>query len=104
MAREKRPQRNETYRLTADIWMPYFRFKLHPGRLEGILVVEQDANHVFATGVRRVSRPQKPALEGRQRRLVHGRSVDAGVVLVLSQVLQLLHDPTISAVRHGDWT
>lgn len=86
--------------MAADIWMPDFCFKLHPRRLEGILVVENNLNYVFATLIRRVSGAKEPALESCERRLLDGSGVDAGVVLVLCQVLQLLDDAAIPAIGH----
>lgn len=80
--------------------MPDFCFKLHPRRLEGILVVEKNLNYEFATFVGRVAGANEPALEDCERRLLQGRSVDAGVVLVLGQVLQLLDDAAIPTIGH----
>lgn len=81
--------------------MPDLGLKLHLRGLEGVVVGKLDTDHVFATRVRRVSRAKEPALEGRQRALLLQRSMDAGRVFVLGQVLQLLHDPAVSA-RHRD--
>lgn len=87
----------DTYCLTTDIRMPDLGVKAHLRWLEGVVVGKLDANQEFATSVRRISRAIEPALESRQRALMLEGSVNAGCVLVLGQILQLLHDTTISA-------
>lgn len=79
--------------------MPDFCFKLHHRRLEWILTVELNPDKVFATRIRRVSGAIEPALEVSER-LLDGGGVDARVVLVLRQVLQLLDDAAVPTARH----
>lgn len=90
-----------TYRLTADVGMPDPRLKLHLRRLERVLVGELDSDHVFAPCVRRVRGPIEPSQQGREGALVLQGGVNAGRVLILGQVLELLHDAAVSA-GHGD--
>ena len=52
-----------TYCLTADVWMPNFRLKLHDGRPEGILRRYSDVNDICSSFIRGSWRPLERSFE-----------------------------------------
>ena len=89
-----------TYSLAADIGVPYLGVELHDGGLEGVHVRDLNVDGVGASRVGSIWRGGKGAFEVHQVALVDGGGIDARVVLVLVDVVELFGDPPLPRTRH----
>lgn len=97
---EKAAGCRRTHGLTADVWVPDFRFELHYGRLEGVHVWNLDVDLVGAASIWCTRGSRKSPLQVEEVGLAERRGKDARIVLVLLNVIQLLEDTALFGARH----
>lgn len=85
---------------TADVGVPDLGIEAHRRGLEGIHVRNDNVDLELATSIRSVGRADKGALEVCQVRRVDRAGIDAGVVLVIVDVCQLLGDAALASGGH----
>lgn len=94
------PPNIQTYRHTADVWVPDLGVELHDGRLEGVHVWDNDVDLESSPRIGRVGRTSKATLEVNQVGGVDGLCENARLVLVIVNVGELLRDPALAGGSH----